>query len=48
MTVCDNLSLAEEYIPTCESITTDDLLKTAKEYLDVNHAVISVLIPKMG
>lgn len=46
MTVCDDLSLAEEYIPTCESITTDYLVETAKKYLDINNAVISVLSPK--
>ena len=46
MTVCDDLSLAEDYIPTCEAITTDYLMETAKKYLDINNAVISVLIPK--
>lgn len=46
MTVCDNLDLAEEYIPLCESITTDYLVETAKKYLDINNAVISVLSPE--
>lgn len=46
MTVCDDLDLAEDYIPTCESITTDYLTETAKKYLDINNAVISVLVPK--
>ena len=46
MTVCDDLALAEKYIPICESITEDDLLKAAKKYLDLNHAVISVLKPQ--
>ncbi len=46
MTVCDDLDLAEEYIPTCESITTDYLIDTAKKYLDINNAVISLLTPK--
>ena len=46
MTVCDDLALAEDYIPTCESITTEDLQNAAKKYLDLNHAVISVLCPK--
>lgn len=45
MTVCDDLSLAEEYIPICESITTIDLQEAAKKYLDLNHVVISVLRP---
>ena len=48
MTVCDDLSLAEEYIPICESITTEDLINAAKEYLDLNHVVISVLRPQEG
>ena len=46
MTVCDDLDLAEQYIPTCESITTDDLVESAKKYLNINNAVISVLQPK--
>ena len=48
MTVCDDLSLAEEYIPICESITKEYLIETAKKYLDINHAVISVLMPKQN
>ena len=46
MTVCDDLDLAEKYIPTCEAITSEDLAKVARTYLDVNNAVISVLLPK--
>ncbi|MCQ2738994.1 MAG: insulinase family protein [bacterium] len=46
MTVCDDLSLAENYIPICNSITTNDLIEIAKKYLDINNAVISVLVPK--
>ena len=46
MTVCDDLSLAEEYIPVCESITTNDLMEAAKKYLDLKHVVISILRPK--
>ncbi len=46
MTVCDDLDLAEDYIPVCESITTDYLVETAKKYLDINNAVISVLVPR--
>lgn len=46
MTVCDDLSLAEDYIPICENITTEDLQDAAKKYLDLNHAVISVLRPQ--
>ena len=46
MTVCDDLDLAEEYIPTCEAMTTEYLIETAKKYLDINNAVISVLSPR--
>jgi zinc protease len=46
MTVCDDLALAEEYIPICESITANDLQEAAKKYLDLKHAVISVLCPQ--
>lgn len=46
MTVCDDLALAEEYIPICDRITTEDLKEAAKKYLDLNHAVISVLSPQ--
>lgn len=46
MTVCDDLDLAEQYIPICNSITTDDLVEVAKKYLNINNATISVLMPK--
>ena len=46
MTVCDDLALAEQYIPICEAITEADLIEAAKKYLDLNHAVISVLRPR--
>ena len=45
MTVCDDLALAENYMPLCDSMTKEYLEETAKKYLDVNHAVISVLSP---
>lgn len=46
MTVCDDLALAEDYIPICDNMTTEDLKDTAKKYLDLDHAVISVLSPQ--
>jgi zinc protease len=46
MTVCDDLDLAEKYIPTCEEIDAEYLKKAAMQYLDINNAVISVLQPK--
>lgn len=45
MTVCDDLALAEEYLPICDSVTNEDLIEAAKKYLDLNHAVISILKP---
>ena len=46
MTVCDELELAETYLPICESMTVDYLQEVAKKILDINHAVISVLSPQ--
>ena len=46
MTVCGDLSLAESYIPICKNMSCEDLQEVAKKYLDINHAVISVLMPK--
>lgn len=47
MTVCDDLDLAEAYIPTCKAMTEADLVGAAKKYLNINNAVISVLSPKV-
>lgn len=46
MTVCDDLSIAENYLPICESITNEDLINAASRYLNINNAVISVLKPQ--
>ena len=46
MTVCDDLDLAEQYIPLCNSMTVEDLIEVAKKYLNINNAVISTLVPK--
>lgn len=46
MTVCDELKLAENYMPTCDSMTKEYLQEAAKKYLDINHAVISGLMPQ--
>lgn len=45
-TVCNDLSLAEDYLKDLEGITIGDLQDAAKRYLDINHAVISVLMPQ--
>ena len=46
MTVCDDLALAEDYIPICESVTANDLTEAAKKYLNLDNAVISLLVPQ--
>mgnify|MGYP002711277809 CR=1 FL=1 len=46
MTVCDDLAIAEDYLPICEEITCKDLEEAAKKYLDLDHAVISLLVPQ--
>ena len=46
MTVCDNLSLIEDYLDTLKNISIDDLLDAAKRFFDINNAVISVLLPE--
>ena len=46
MTVCDDLALTEDYIPICEAMTAEDLMSAAKEYLNLDHTVISTLLPQ--
>lgn len=46
MTVCDDLKLVEDYLSVLDEITIEYLQKTAKEYLNINNAVISVLLPE--
>jgi len=46
MTVCGDLKLIEDYLYVLEEITIDDLQKIAQEYLNINRAVISVLLPE--
>ena len=46
MTVCENLKLIEDYLTDLDSITVVDLENTIKEYLSLDNAVISVLIPE--
>ena len=46
MTVCDDLALVSDYLPILESITVDDVQNASKEYLNINNAVISVLLPE--
>ena len=46
MTVCDELELAESYMSICDNMTIEYLQEVARKYLDINHAVISVLMPQ--
>ncbi len=46
MTVCDDLKLVEEYLRDLENITIEDLETATRKYLDINNAVISILMPK--
>lgn len=46
MTVCDNLSMCSDYLPTLDTITLEDIHKAAQKYLALNKATISVLMPE--
>jgi zinc protease len=46
MTVCNDLSLVTDYLDILEDITISDVEKTAQTYLNINNAVISVLMPE--
>ena len=46
MTVCDDLKLIEDYLKDVNDITVEDLENTIKKYLNLNNAVISILMPE--
>ena len=46
MTVCNDLKYVEEYKNVIDEITIKEVKATAHKYLDINHAVISVLMPE--
>lgn len=46
MTVCDDLSLVSDYLGIVEDITVDDLYNASKEFLNINNATISILMPE--
>ena len=48
MTVCEDLKLVEDYLKDLEEITIADLEDTIRKYLDLNNAVISVLLPEQS
>jgi len=45
MTVCNDLKLVEEYLKDLHEISTTDLEDTIRRYLNIDHAVFSVLEP---
>lgn len=45
-TVCENLKLVEDYLTYLEQITVEDLEEVINRYLNINNAVISVLVPE--
>lgn len=46
MTVCNDLSLIEDYLKVLEEISVNDLQEVAKKYLYISAASISVLMPQ--
>ena len=46
MTVCNDLKLVEDYLEILNSLTVADVQDAAKRYLNINNAVISVLMPE--
>ncbi len=45
-TVCGDLKIIEHYLNDLENITVDDLENAVRKYLNINNAVISVLVPE--
>ena len=45
-TVCNDLKLVEDYLKDLDEITLEDLKNSIEKYLDINHAVISILMPQ--
>lgn len=46
MTVCENLNCVNDYVEILDKITLDDIKLITNKYLDLNKAVISVLMPE--
>lgn len=46
MTVCDDLKLVEDYLKLLDEISIEYLQETAKKYLNISNACISVLMPE--
>ena len=46
ITVCDDVSSLNDYLKTLDFITKEDVKETARKYLDINKATISVIMPE--
>ncbi len=46
ITVCGDLKIIEQYLNYLDEITTADIEKTIRKYLNINNAVITVLVPE--
>ncbi|MDD3150592.1 MAG: insulinase family protein, partial [Candidatus Gastranaerophilales bacterium] len=46
MTVCENICACTEYLEILNSLTKKDLLNTAKHYLVLDKATVSILLPE--
>ena len=46
MTVCDNLKCVEDYINMIDIITVEDVKLASEKFLNINKAVISLLLPE--
>lgn len=46
MTVCEDLSLIEDYLKDLEEITVNDLENTIRKYLNLDNTVISLVVPE--
>ena len=46
ITVCDDVSSLNDYLKTLNFITKEDVQETARKYLDINKATISVIMPE--
>ena len=46
MTVCNDLTLVEDYLDILNGLTIEDVQDAAKRYLDIENVVISVLMPQ--
>jgi zinc protease len=46
MTVCNDLTLIEHYLDILNDLTIEDVQNAAVKYLNINNAVISVLMPQ--